>query len=74
MSTILKFTLSLSILAGWFIAAPDGGALESHTVVVNNLNVHYVESGTGRAVVLIHGNAGGVEDGSGQIERYSDQR
>ena len=62
MSTILKVTLSLFILAGWCIAAPDGGPLESHTVVVNNLNVHYVESGTGQPVVLIHGNAGGVED------------
>src|SRR5260370_34440076 len=31
-------------------------------VTVENLRVHYIESGTGRALVMIHGNAGGVED------------
>ena len=33
-----------------------------HDVTVLNLHVHYVESGSGPTVVLIHGNAGGVED------------
>lgn len=35
---------------------------EQHVVTVENLRVHYIESGTGRPVVLIHGNAGDVED------------
>jgi pimeloyl-ACP methyl ester carboxylesterase len=33
-----------------------------HIVTVENLRVHYIESGTGRAVVMIHGNAGTVGD------------
>ena len=37
-------------------------AAEQHLVTVESLRVHYIESGTGRAVVMIHGNAGGVED------------
>ncbi len=36
--------------------------LESHEINVENLKVHYVESGSGPPVVLIHGNAGSVED------------
>ena len=31
-------------------------------VTVESLRVHYIESGSGRTVVMIHGNAGGVED------------
>ncbi len=37
-------------------------AVEQYFVTVENLRVHYIESGTGRTVVMIHGNAGGVED------------
>src|SRR5216684_3557203 len=37
-------------------------AAEQHFVTVERLRVHYIESGTGRTVVMIHGNAGGVED------------
>lgn len=33
-----------------------------HDITVNKLLVHYVESGSGSPVILIHGNAGGVED------------
>src|SRR5258705_2757646 len=33
-----------------------------HLVTVESLRVHYIESGTGRPVVMIHGNAGTVED------------
>jgi pimeloyl-ACP methyl ester carboxylesterase len=40
---------------------PEWKAAE-RIVTVENLRVHYIESGTGRAVVMIHGNAGGVED------------
>ena len=35
---------------------------EDHFVTVEKVRVHYIETGTGRAVVLIHGNAGSVED------------
>jgi len=31
-------------------------------VTVENLRVHYIESGTGRTVVMIHGNEGAVQD------------
>jgi pimeloyl-ACP methyl ester carboxylesterase len=37
-------------------------AAEQYFVTVESLRVHYIESGTGRTVVMIHGNAGGVED------------
>ena len=37
-------------------------AAEQYFVMVESLRVHYVESGAGRTVVMIHGNAGGVED------------
>ena len=37
-------------------------AAEQYFVMVEGLRVHYVESGAGRTVVMIHGNAGGVED------------
>ena len=35
---------------------------EQYFVTVDNLRVHYIVSGSGRTVVMIHGNAGGVED------------
>jgi pimeloyl-ACP methyl ester carboxylesterase len=35
---------------------------DQHFVTVESLRVHYIETGTGRTVVLLHGNAGGVED------------
>src|SRR5882672_3329930 len=37
-------------------------AAEQYFVTVERLRVHYIESGTGRTVVMIHGNAGAVED------------
>jgi pimeloyl-ACP methyl ester carboxylesterase len=44
----------------------DGNDAFSHderrVVTVGNLHVTYIESGTGHPVVLLHGNAGGVED------------
>jgi pimeloyl-ACP methyl ester carboxylesterase len=36
--------------------------VEDHFLVVENLRMHYIASGTGRTVVMIHGNAGNVED------------
>ncbi len=47
-------------------------AAEQHVVTVQSLRVHYIESGTGRTVVMIHGNAGSVEDFEfGVLERLS---
>src|SRR2546421_4011888 len=37
-------------------------ALENHLITVENLRLHYVESGKGPTVVLIHGNAGSAHD------------
>src|SRR4030081_394426 len=37
-------------------------ATEEYFINVERLRVHYIESGVGRTVVMIHGNAGGVED------------
>jgi len=37
-------------------------ATRQYFVTVEHLRVHYIESGSGRTVVMIHGNAGGVED------------
>ncbi|MEY2396240.1 MAG: hypothetical protein QOF94_2585 [Acidobacteriaceae bacterium] len=37
-------------------------AAGQYFVTVERLRVHYIESGTGRTVVMIHGNAGAVED------------
>src|SRR5690242_7103540 len=36
--------------------------MTEHFVTVDGLRVHYVESGTGPTVLMIHGNAGSVED------------
>jgi len=36
--------------------------VDEHFITVESLRVHYIEGGTGRTVVMIHGNAGGVED------------
>ena len=70
MNAIRKITSSAIILAACFggnilafpTARPGGGSLSDHFVTVDSVKVHYVESGSGPTVVLIHGNAGGVED------------
>jgi len=41
---------------------PHSPELKDQVVVVNGLRVHYIECGTGPTVVLLHGNAGSVED------------
>jgi pimeloyl-ACP methyl ester carboxylesterase len=40
----------------------NNSGVEDHFVVVENLRVHYIATGSGRTVVMIHGNAGNVED------------
>lgn len=45
-----------------------------HFVVVEQLRVHYLETGAGRTLVMIHGNAGAADDfGYGAIELLCDQ-
>ena len=54
-------------------APPKGGTIarseltecqnaQEHLVIVNGLRVHYLEAGAGPTIVLIHGNAGSVDD------------
>jgi len=40
----------------------NNSEVEDHFVVVDHLRVHYIATGSGRTVVMIHGNAGNVED------------
>ena len=61
-----KLTLLLSAL---IIASTPGEPIRAQTssikenyVTVERLRVRYVESGSGQAVVMIHGNAGSIED------------
>ena len=49
-----------------------GSGLSDHVITVDDVKLHYVESGTGPAVVLIHGNAGNAADfESGAIDALS---
>jgi pimeloyl-ACP methyl ester carboxylesterase len=53
-------------------AVPTTSRVKDHFVTIDNLRVHYIESGTGHTVVLIHGNAGSVEDFEfGALDRLS---
>ncbi len=58
---ILQFVafLTMILLTGLVAAA---SVIEDHVVTVDNLRLHYIESGSGRNVVLIHGNAGNAMD------------
>ena len=74
---IKHLVISVSILSICFVVSTAGFArakssaadgnepftpAERQVVIVENHRVTYIESGTGRAVVLLHGNAGGIED------------
>jgi pimeloyl-ACP methyl ester carboxylesterase len=52
---------SISMGSAKYLPLPNS-AVEDHFVVVENLRVHYIAIGVGRTVVMIHGNAGNVED------------
>ena len=53
-------------------ALADGSGLTEHVITVDDVKLHYVESGSGPAVVLIHGNPGYAADfESGVIEGLS---
>jgi len=52
----------------------NGSGLSEHVITVDDVKLHYVESGSGPAVVLIHGNPGYAGDfESGAIDALSDR-
>jgi len=51
---LLLGLVSLGSITGW----SKSSALSEHIITVDDVRLHYVESGTGPAVVLIHGNPG----------------
>lgn len=54
-------------------ALANGSGLSEHLVTVDDVKLHYVESGTGPAVVLLHGNPGYSADFQfGAIDALSD--
>lgn len=67
MMTTMKSLTILLLIATWLcfpagaqsISAPR---IKEKFVTVEGLRVHYIESGRGPAVVMIHGNAGSIED------------
>lgn len=44
------------------IVLKEKNADKEHFITVENLKLHYIEAGSGRPVVLIHGNAGSLHD------------
>lgn len=54
-------TFAVGAPARTLVAAPCAKP-EEHFLRVGQLRVHYVETGTGPTVVMIHGNAGAIED------------
>jgi pimeloyl-ACP methyl ester carboxylesterase len=56
-----KSLMIILLLATW-LCLPAGAQVKEHFITVDRLRVHYVESGNGPAVVMIHGNAGSSED------------
>jgi pimeloyl-ACP methyl ester carboxylesterase len=66
-----KSLLIILLLATWLCVAVSAQIRENF-VTIDRLRVHYIESGTGPAVVMIHGNAGSIEDFEfGVIQRLS---
>jgi len=66
---LMSSVLSICFVGGVFgltkAAAAEGDPftpIERQSVTVENHRVTYVESGAGRPIILLHGNAGGVED------------
>lgn len=50
------------VLVALFGAYGRAASVADHFVTVNDLRVHYLEAGRGPTVVMLHGNAGSVED------------
>ena len=66
-----KSLLIILLLATWLCVAVSAQIRENF-VTIDRLRVHYIESGRGPAVVMIHGNAGSIEDFEfGVIQRLS---
>src|SRR5689334_10393423 len=63
--TTAKSLMIILLLATW-LCLPAGAqstpAIKENFVTVERLRVHYIESGRGPTVVMIHGNAGSIED------------
>jgi pimeloyl-ACP methyl ester carboxylesterase len=74
MSTIVALVLeALAVCVLAMSAMANDSGLSEHVITVDDVKLHYVESGTGPAVVLIHGNPGHAGDfESGAIEALSD--
>ncbi|HEX6718609.1 MAG TPA: alpha/beta hydrolase [Pyrinomonadaceae bacterium] len=59
--TNIKSLMIIALLATW-LCVPASAQIKENFVTVDKLRVHYIESGRGPAVVMIHGNAGSIED------------
>jgi pimeloyl-ACP methyl ester carboxylesterase len=61
------------LLAAWIFAAASAAALSDHFFDSAGVRIHYLEAGTGDAVILLHGNGGSAQDWvkSGLLERLS---
>src|SRR5438874_9507109 len=64
---IASFAAAVVCSAGILARTPDDVGpkpilITHHFVTVDKVRLHYVESGKGRPIVLIHGNAGDVQD------------
>src|SRR5215510_7278696 len=61
--TAMKSLMIILLLAMWlYLPASAQPAIKENFVTIDRLRVHYIESGTGPTVVMIHGNAGSIED------------
>jgi len=65
--------LPLAVLSLSAMAFANGSGLSEHVVTVDDVKLHYVESGTGPVAILIHGNPGYAADFEhGAIDALSD--
>jgi len=61
--TAMKSLMIILLLAMWlYLPASAQPAIKENFVTVDRLRVRYIESGRGPTVVMIHGNAGSIED------------
>src|SRR5215510_8452481 len=61
--TAMKSLMIILLLAMWlYLPANAQPAIKENFVTVDRLRVRYIECGTGPTVVMIHGNAGSIED------------
>lgn len=64
--THLSVTVPLVVLAAWTLPLSaqtlPKSAVDGHFVVAESVRLHYVEAGSGRPVVFLHGNDGTLQD------------